>query len=437
MLIFTSIASVFIESGFSTALIQNKDVTEDDYSSVFWLSLFIACILYLVIFVTAPAIAVFYNSPILTQPLRTLALMIIPGSLSSIQQAKLSREMDFRKIFISSIISVSISGIVGVIAAYLGLGLWALVAQSLLNVLITSIVLLFLTGWYPRFVFNVSRIVVLFRFGWKLLVSGLLDTVDNHLQNIIVGKKYTSATLGYYDKGIQFPQYLVGTIVSSVQSVLLPAMSAEQDNSQKVKELAKSSMCLCSYIIFPMMAGLASIAEPLVCLLLTEKWLPCVPYIRVNCFIYAFFAVHVCNLQAINSLGRSDLFLRLELIKKVFEIIFISIAVFCFDSPMAIAMTGVFDTFLCWYINAAPNKMLIQYPFKQQIIDLIPMALMSVGMFLIVYIIPYFVGLSMLVTMIIQIMVGVCTYVLMSVLFKPEPYQIIIAQIKNYISKKS
>ena len=437
MLIFTSIASVFIESGFSTALIQNKDVTEDDYSSVFWISLFIASILYLIIYIAAPFIASFYHSPVLIQPLRVLSIMIIPGCLSSIQQAKLSRQMDFRGIFISSIIGVSISGAVGVVAAYLGYGLWALVAQSLLNVLITSVVLLLLTGWYPKFVFNTERIIVLFRFGWKLLVSGLLDTIDNHLQNIIVGKKYNSTTLGYYDKGIQFPQYLVGTIVSAVQSVILPAMSAVQDESAKVKDLVKSSMCLCSYLIFPMMAGLASIADSLIYLLLTEKWLPCVPYVQVNCFIFAFFAVHVCNLQAINAMGRSDLFLKLELIKKVFELIFISIAVLCFDSPMAIVMTGVFDSFLSWYINASPNKDLIHYPFKQQVIDLLPIAIMSVGMFFIVYPIPYFIKINAFGTMVIQIITGVCVYALMSVIFKPAPYRIIISQIKHYIGSKN
>jgi len=207
MLIFTSLANIFIQFGFSTALTQNKDVTEEDYSSVFWVTLGIAGMMYALIFVGAPLIAEFYAMPSIVSPLRALALMLFPGAMNSVQLSKVAREMNFKKVFYSNIGGTLVAGIVSVIIAYMGGGLWALVAQNILSVSVACVVMLFTAKWYPKFVLNLKRIKELFSFGWKLLVSGLLDTLYQDLRSLVIGKKYDSSTLAYYNRGKQFPVY--------------------------------------------------------------------------------------------------------------------------------------------------------------------------------------------------------------------------------------
>lgn len=435
MIIFTTLANVFIQNGFNTALIQNKDVTEEDYSSVFWVSFGIAGVLYGVIFATAPLIGSFYKMPDLVTPLRVLALMLFPGALNSVQLAKVSREMDFRKVFFSNVAAILVAGGVGIAIAYMGGGLWALVAQSLLNVLVACVVMRFTVRLKLRLVCNFSRIKVLFSFGWKLLVSGLLDTLYQDLRSLVIGKKYDSSTLGYYNRGKQFPQLVINAINSSVQSVMLPAMSAEQDDKAKVKAMMRNSIMLSSYIIFPMMAGLAGVATPLVRLLLTDKWLPCVPYLQIYCFTFAFYPVHSCNLQAINAMGRSDMFLKLEIIKKSYGLVALVIAVLFFDSPVAIAMTGVITTVLSCFVNAAPNKKLIGYSYLEQMKDILPSLLASVimlGSVLAVGLLP----LNPFVMILLQITVGIAIYVVISAITRMKPFLLVLEMIKKILKKK-
>ena len=435
MIIFTTLANVFIQNGFNTALIQNKDVTEEDYSSVFWVSLGIAGVLYGVIFATAPLIGSFYKMPDLVTPLRVLALMLFPGALNSVQLAKVSREMDFRKVFFSNVAAILVAGGVGIVIAYMGGGLWALVAQSLLNVLVACVVMRFTVRLKLRLVCNLSRIKTLFAFGWKLLVSGLLDTLYQDLRSLVIGKKYDSSTLGYYNRGKQFPQLIINAINSSVQSVMLPAMSAEQDDKGKVKEMMRNSITVSAYVIFPMMAGLAGVASPLVRLLLTDKWLPCVPYLQIYCFSFAFYPVHSCNLQAMNAMGRSDLFLKLEIIKKSYGLAALVIAVLFFDSPVAIAMTGVITTVLSCFVNAAPNKKLIGYSYFEQMKDVLPSLVASLVMLagvLAVGLLP----LNPFLTILLQVAVGVAIYVAISAITRMTPFMVLLDMIKKILKKK-
>lgn len=424
MIIFTTLANVFVQSGFNTALIQNKDVTEEDYSSVFWVSLAVAGGLYAVIFLTAPLIASFYAMPDIILPLRVLALMLFPGALNSVQLAKVSRALDFRKVFISNIGGVIVSGVAGIAIALIGGGLWALVAQTMLNVIVACLVMRFTVRLKLRFVCNIARVKSLFAYGWKLLVSGLMDTLYQDLRSLVIGKKYNSSTLGYYNRGKQFPQFIINAINGAVQSVMLPAMSAEQDDKKRVKTIMRHSITLSAYIIFPVMAGLAAVAEPLVSLLLTDKWLPCVPYMQVYCFSFAFYPVHSCNLQAINAMGRSDIFLKLEIIKKTIGITALVIAVFCFDSPLAIAMTGVFTTITSCFVNAYPNKKLIDYSYFEQAKDLLPSLIASVVMCVGVLLVRNL-GLGAFPTLVLQILVGVAVYLLLSMIVKLEPFMIL------------
>lgn len=422
MVIFTTLANVFIQQGFNTALIQNKDVTEEDYSSVLWVSLGVAGVLYVTLFLTAPAIAAFYEMPDLVAPFRVLCLMLFPGALNSVQLAKVSRDMDFKKVFYSNVGGVLVSGIVGIAIALLGGGLWALVAQTLLNTAAACIVMIFTVKLKLSFVCNFKRVKVLFAYGWKLLVSGLLETLYQDLRSLVIGKKYDSSMLGYYNRGKQFPQFIINAVNGAVQSVLLPAMSAEQDEKAKVKELMRNSVMISSFVIFPMMAGLAGVATPLVSLLLTDKWLPCVPYMQIYCFSLAFYPVHTSNLQAINAMGRSDIFLKLEIIKKGIGLTALVIAVFCFDSPIAIAMTGAITTLLSCFINAWPNKKLIGYSYLEQMKDILPSFIAAILMLFGVWAVELL-QIGTIITLIVQVLVGVVVYAALSIIFKMKPFR--------------
>lgn len=436
MLVFTNLANVFIQHGLNTALIQNKDVTEDDYSSIFWVNFGVSSLLYAIIFIASPLVGVFYNMPDIVLPLRVLALLLFPGALNSIQIAKVSREMDFRKIFIGNLGAIVVSGVVGIVMALNGMGLWALVGQSLLNVFVATVIMVAVVRVNLKFVCNFKRVGKLFSFGWKLTVSALIDTLYQDIRSLVIGKKYDSAVMGYYNRGKQFPQFLINSINGAVQSVMLPAMSKKQDNAKEIKDMVRRSISLSAYVIFPVMFGLAAVGTPLVRVLLGDKWLPCVPFMQIYCFSFAFYPVHSCNLQAINAIGRSDIYLRLEIIKKAYGILTLVIAVLFFDSPLAIAMTGLITTFLSCFVNAYPNKKLLNYSFLEQIKDLLPIMGISTLMFVAVYAINY-ISLPSIVLLMIQLIVGVVVYIILSKIFKISAMKYIMSNIKGFVGKKS
>ena len=435
MIIFTNLANVFIQSGFNTALIQKKEVDERDYSSVFWVSLLIAGVLYVTIFFLSPVIAAFYETPEIVGPFRVLGLMLFPGAFNSIQLAKVRRELNFKKVFISNIAGIIIAGGVGIAIALLGGGLWALVAQTLLSITVTCLVMILTVKWIPKLICDFKRVGVLLRFGWKLLISSLIDVLYQDIRSLVIGKKYDSGTLGYYSRGKQFPQFIINAVNGTVQAVMLPVLSKEQDDRTKLRLTMRASIVVSSYVIFPIMMGLAVVASPLISILLTDKWLPAVPYMQIYCFSLAFTPIHSCNLQAINAVGRSDIFLKLEIIKKVIGISSLVIAVFCFNSPIAIAMTGVFTTIISCFINAYPNKKLINYSYFEQMKDIIPSLLVTILMGACAYAIT-FIGLENWLTFIIQIVVGIVAYIAFSALFKLEGFKFIVGQVKNILNKK-
>lgn len=436
MAVFTTLANVFVQNGFNTALIQSKDVDDDDYSSVFWVSLLIACGIYTILYLCAPLIASFYDMPDIIRPFRVLAFMLIPGALNSVQLAKVTRDLQFKNVFYSNIGGIVIAGLVSILLAYFGAGIWALVVQNLLNVTISCIVMLIAVKWIPRPIINWKRVMILFNFGWKLIVSSVLSTIYDNLRSLVVGKRYDEETLGYYNRGKQFPEFIINAINGAIQSVMLPVMAKKQDEKLHAKEFMRISMTLSAYIIFPMMAGLAAVASPLVSILLTEKWLPCVPYMQIYCFTLAFYPVHTCNLQTINAMGRSDMFLKLEIIKKAYGIIALVLAVIFFDSPIAIAMTGVITTLISCFVNAAPNKKLIDYSYAEQMKDILPSFILSLVMFLVVYAIGLL-NFGYILTMATQIIFGVVFYAALSHLLRLQPYIFLINIIKGNRKKSS
>ena len=385
LMIFVNISQVFVQSGLNTALIQKHEADEVDFSSVFYVSLAISIVLYVVLFISAPFIAIFYNMPELKNVLRVLAIILIPGAYNSIQNAKIAREMKFKELMYGTVGAVVISGIVGIFMALKRYGVWSLVGQQISYQIASCIFLMKFVKWIPSFQFSVNKIKVLFSFGWKLLCSNLIGKIYENIQSLVIGKKYNSSILGYYNRGKQFPQLLVDNMNGSIQSIMLPALSRYQNEKNKIKTMMRRAMVTSSLFVFPMMMGLIIISRPLVSLILTEKWLACVPYIWICCIDYAFMPVHTANLQAINAQGRSDIFLKLEIIKKIYGLIILCITVFAFKSPLAIAAGSTVSTLIATFVNAQPNKKLLNYTYKEQIKDILPSIVFSVIMALIIY----------------------------------------------------
>lgn len=431
--IFIAIASVFVQSGFSTALIQKKDADEMDFSSVFYLSLWVAVLLYVFLFITAPLIADFYREPQLMSIVRVLSLTLFFGAVNSIQNAVVSKTMQFKRFFASSLGGIIPSGIVGVTMAYMGFGVWALVWQQLTNQLLITVILWFTVKWRPKLIFSIDRLKSLFSFGWKLLCSTLLDTTYSNLYGLVIGKTYDSTMLGYYNRGNTFPSLIVTTIDGSIGSVMFPTLSANQDVKSRVKSMTRRSIVTSSFIIFPMMVGLAVCAEPLVKIILTDKWLPSVPFLQLMCISYAFWPIHTANLLAINALGRSDIFLKVEIIKKCIGLTILFITI-----PFGIYVMVAFQpiiSFISTIINSFPNSKLLNYSFQEQWLDIFPSLLLSVIMGIIVYAIQL-IGWNAWATLIIQVVIGAVIYIGLAFLLKLECFTYLMGTTKEMFQKQ-
>lgn len=421
LMVFINLSRVFVQSGLNTALIQKLEVDETDLSSVFYLSLGISGVCYALLYFCAPPIAAYYAQPQLTALIRVLALTLFPGALNSVQQAVVARKMAFHKLMVGSIVSTLVSGAVGIGMAYGGLGIWALIGQQLSNQVVICIVLLIMLDWRPKLLYSWRKVKGLFSFGWKLLLSSLIETLYNNLRPLIIGKLYTEDQLGVYSRGKQFPEFLMNSVNGSIQSVMLPLFSGEQERREQLKAMMRRTIMVSSYLVFPLMAGLALVARPMVSLLLTDKWLPCVPFVWVFCAEFAFYPVHTSNLQAINAIGRSDVFLRLEIIKKAYGLVILAVSVFCFDSLLVIAAGSVLSTLIATFVNASPNKKLLGYSYLEQLRDLLP----SFGMTVVMGLAVWAVGrlpLGNLPLLLLQALTGVCVYAGLSLLLKPEAY---------------
>ena len=433
--VFIAVSQVFVQSGLNTALIQKKDVDETDLSSVFYVSLLIAAALYALLFFLAPAIGAFFGMDALSPVLRVLALVLLPGALVSVQNAVIARQMAFRRLMAASLLSTALSGAVGIGMAAAGLGYWALVGQQLTNQLALALVLLRMVKWRPRALFSWARVRVLIRFGWKLLASSLLETGYNNLRTAVIGKQYAQETLGFYNRGKQFPELVMNAVNGSIQSVMLPVLSDEQDDMLRMKQMMRRSVMVSSFLVLPMMAGLAAVAEPLIRLLLTDKWLPCVPFLQICCIDFAFYPIHTANLQAINAMGRSDVFLRLELIKKSYGLAILAASVLLFDSVYAIAWGAVVSTLLAAVVNASPNRRLLGYGYLEQMRDVLPAMGLSLIMFLTVSALGRL-PLAPFPLLVCQTAAGVVIYGALSLLLRLESMRYLTDMLRGLLTRR-
>ena len=424
---------VFVDSGMGNALIQKKDADDLDFSSVFYFNMAMCSVLYLIMFFAAPFIASFYRMPELTAIVRVLSFVVVISGVKNVQQAYVSRHLMFKRFFFSTLGGTIGAAVIGIAMAYLGFGVWALVAQMLFNAAVDTTILWITVKWRPKKMFSFQRLKSLFSYGWKLLASSLIDTVYNDLRQLIIGKKYSSGDLAYYNQGKKFPQLIVTNINTSIDSVLLPTMSKAQDDMAAVRSMTRRAIKTSTFLMMPAMIGLAVCAEPLVQLILTEKWLPCVLFLRIFCITYAFYPIHTANLNAIKAMGRSDLFLKLEIIKKTVGIIAILITMWI--SVQAMAYSFLVTTILNQIINSWPNKKLLNYSYLEQVKDMMPQILLSLGMGAAIYAVS-FLHLSASLTLLIQIPLGVLVYWSGSKIFHVESYTYIIEMVKNFKKRK-
>lgn len=431
--VFITFANVFVTSSFGNSLIQKKDADNVDFSSVFYFNIILGILVYAVVFIMAPYIAGYFNMEILCPVLRVLGLRLIVAGANSVQHAYVSKQMLFKRFFWSTLGGTIGSAILGITMAYMGFGIWALVVQYMFNSIIDTLVLWFTVKWRPKLAFSLKRLKNLFSYGWKFLVSSLLDTGYNELRSLVIGKMYTPADLAYYNKGKNFPNLIVTNVNSSIQSVLFPAMANCQDKKEQVKSMCRRSIRTSSYIMLPLMTGLALVAEPFVKLLLTEKWLQCVPYLQIACFTFAFMPIHTANLQAIKAMGRSDIFLKLEIIKKI-----MGLAVLIFVAPfgvLAIAFSGILTTILSSIINSYPNRKLLNYNYFEQLKDLfngfLPLIVMSVLVYL-----TGLVNIGEFPLIVMQVIVGMISYVAVSALTKNDSFIYALEIVKSFIKRK-
>ena len=418
----TAILQVFVDSGMANSLIQKKDTDDLDYSSVFYFNLVFCLLLYLGLFLAAPLIGRIYHDMSLVPVVRVLGLTIVVSGVKNVQQAYVAKTMQFRRFFFATLGGTVFSAAVGITLAYLGYGVWALVFQQLLNVTVNTVILWLTVGWKPKRVFSWQRLGGLISYGWKLLISQLLDTAYLKLYQFIIGLRYSTADLAYYNKGDQFPNLIMENTNASLDSVLLPVLSSEQDDKTRVREMTRRAIRVSTYVLMPLMAGLAVCSEPLVRLLLTEKWLPSVRYMQLFCLYYAFWPLHTANLNAIKATGHSGIFLYLEIIKKVLETAVLLVTMRF--GVMAIMLGLLFNGFASVAINAWPNKKLLAYSIPQQFKDTFPALALSLLMGAAILPVTW-TGLPDLVKLIIMVPAGMAVYVGGSVLFKLDSFRYI------------
>lgn len=426
--IFIAVSQSLVDSGFSQALIRKLDRTQTDLSTVFYFNIGIGVFLYLVLFFSAPLIASFYNTPQLVPITRVIALGMVFNSLSVVQRAVLTIKIDFKTQMRASVLAAVISGIVGISMAYTGFGVWSIVAQQVTNLGINTLVLWLVSKWSPSKVFSMVSFKEMFGFGSKLLLSGLINTIWNNIYLIVIGKAFSKADLGYYTRAHQFSDFPSANLTSVFQRVTYPVLSTIQNDDVRLAYNYRRVLRITAYIIFPIMIGMAAVSTPMIRILLTEKWLFTADLLKIICLSMMFYPVHSINLNLLQVKGRSDLFLRLEIIKKIIGIIILIVTI-----PMGlIAMcTGqIFSSLFSLAINTHYTGKLINVGFIKQMKDLIPILVLSLVMGVVSYLVmmPFE---NIYIQLGIGTITGIGFYILFSYIFKFEEMKELVSIIRK------
>ena len=382
---FTVLTGIFIDCGMGSALVQKKDADDLDYCTLFWAQSCFSVIVYIIVFSLAPWFSVLFHISELTAVIRVSALSMILGTFGGIQGVIVTRRMDFKVYFYRTLISSILSGIIGVYLAFCGWGVWALVTQNLSSIIISTITVFSQVKWFPRFVFSKQRFDNLFRVGVKFMASSLIGTAFGQLKGYIIGIKYMASDLAYYNRGDGIPNMFISNIDSSINGVLFPVFAKLQDDREAVKSAVRRSIKTSSFLLFPLLLGLAAVADNLVIILYTEKWAPCIPFMQVFCISGCFTILNTANMQVLRGIGEVNMLLKLEMYKKPVMVAILGVTMFI--SPLAIAIGMCVYGIYTMVVNAFPNRKFINYHIKEQLLDVSKNAVLAVAMFICVYLI--------------------------------------------------
>lgn len=436
MMVFINLSLAIIESGLNTALVQSKEADDKDYSTVFYISALLAAVMVVVIFFSAPFIASYYKSSSLILPLRVYALSLFFGAFNSIQLAKVQREMLFKQQLKCSVVATALSGALGIVLAYMGAGLWALVAYYFAQTILYCISLSVVVRWLPRSRFSLSSARRLYGFGIRMLATSLLTALYNDLRTLIIGKRFSTGDLGFYTRGQQFTTVVSVNMDSALQTVMFPVYSRAQDDREQLRAMLRRSVSVAAAVIFPLMLGMSAVAEPMVRLLLTEKWLPCVIFIKLLCIGDAALPITSTNLVALKAMGESRVYVRLEVIRRAAMLMVLLITLFAFKSVEAIAVGYALSGWIDWIIASQPIKKRLAYGIIDQFKDIWKAAAAAVIMFLAVSLVGAL-QIPVWALLAVQLVVGITVYCAVCLLLKAEGFIYILRLAKSIVVSRS
>lgn len=425
-----NLSLAIIEGGLGTALVQNKDVDEGDYSTVFYICMAMSVLITAVVFAGAPLVAGYYKSPALLLPLRVYIFSVFFSSYASILTARMQREMRFKQILYCSLTATCVSGLLALALAFAGAGIWTLVVYYFSHTVVNCFVMFTAVRWRPRLHFSVDRARVLYGFGWKMLVSSLLCSLYYDLRSLIIGKRFSTEALGYYDRGNQIPFVISSAIDSSVQSVMFPVIAKAQENQSEAAALLRRSLTLSALLVLPAMMGLAAISDTFIRLLLTEKWLPSVAIMEALCVGHAASAMTAPNLVAIKAMGRSDIYMKLEFVRRVAMLLVLLITVFAFDSIMAMAYSFTLSCWLDVLLCSLPNGRLLGYGLKKQLKDVWKTIAAAAVMAVAVWAMGLL-AMPLAIKLLVQLLVGVIVYIMLCWVLKADGFLYALNMIKG------
>ena len=423
--VFTELSLTLVDGGLSTALVQSRTADDNDYSTVFYITLSLSAVMVTVLYFLAPVIAAYYNSPLLVMPLRFYSLSLFFSAFNSMQVARMQREMRFREMMFCNLAATVIAGTLGISLAFAGFGLWALVGYFFAQIAVSCAAMALTLRWFPHSRFSVDSAKRLYGFGIKMLAASIITTLYNNIRPLIIGKRFSTTSLGYYERGQRFSSTVSMNLDSAVQSVMFPVLARAQDDTEQLRLMLRRTQTMGAFIIFPVMVGMAAVAEPMVRVLLTDKWLPCVVFIQILCLAEAQVPLTSANLVIMKAMGRSDILMRLEVLRRSLMLIVLFISVFAFDSVVAIAIGFLISAWIDAYITSGPVKKLVGYGFSDQMRDLWPCMLSCFVMGTLVYIINL-ASMPDIAKLLLQAVCGVTVYVVMCRVLCVESFMYIL-----------
>lgn len=423
-MIFVNIANVFVSSGFNAALIQKESSDEVDFSTLFYCSLLISVVLYVILYFVSPFISKFYSNDDLTNVLRVFGLILPLSSYKSIQNAWVSKHLEFKKFFFATLGGTIVSAVIGILLAIKGFGVWALVAQYFTNAVIDSLVLTFTINWHPKFLFSVSSVKTLLPYGVKILSTDLIGVIYNQLNSFFIAKKFTSADLAFYTKGGQIPDLIDNNIGVAISSTLFPAFSLKKDNYGDMASMCRRAVQVSCFVLLPFYLGLAVVAENLIDVVLTSKWTPCVPFIRIVCLSCVFNSIGIIDIQVLKAIGKAGVVFKIEFIKKPLYLI---ILIFSLRYDIyVLACTVPVTSFIATIVNGICVQKYVGYTLFQKLEDFFYSFLIAFIMGIAVYLLS-FIQLKSIFLLFLQIFAGAILYVLLSFLSKNKSFLYILS----------